>query len=455
MICPYCGNKCPDSAKVCSECNQVLPAGGAAEGTRENTRRRVLRIVLLCACWMLSLCILGVAVYKVYFWIDTYKINRVYGRGGRAPAVSEITLDDGRTGHAVTFFADDGDQVYIEELGRSYTIAGGFARIELPDSVWFDGDLAQIESAVVTLNPILIRESGDRMRLPQLKLEVSVPQSPLTVLSPAQNGIEINSAIYPLQLQVVPGSSVYINGNEVTDIADRAGFLTYNLNVYPIGDNVISILVRTPNHKETRRDVVIRRAEMEIELELSINTPSSSDTKTMTISGKCEPGATIAVDSPYVAESLTLDPETGEFKFLARFDVIGDNTVAFRAVKEGKQDSSIRFTVNYVPNASDYTSTAWKMEYSKLLNLYEQWKGRIFKCEGMVTDVFEEEGLQYIVMDVGTDGFQKLVVLINRSARTDIIPGVRYSAYADVEGRELYYAAYCPLLNMRYVYDAK
>ena len=115
--------------------------------------------------------------------------------------------------------------------------------------------------------------------------------------------------------------------------------------------------------------------------------------------------------------------------------------------KDFAPEKEVKATLIRVDNA--YESLA------KLLNLYEQWKGRIFKCEGMVTDVFEEECLQYIVMDVGTDGFQKLVVLINRSARTDIIPGVRYSAYADVEGRELYYAAYCPLLNMRYVYDAK
>ena len=314
MTCPYCGNKCPDSARICPECRQILPAESHSPEVRENTQRRVLRLAMLCVCWLLSFCILGVAIYKVYFWIDTYKINRVYGRGERAPAVNEIMLDDGRTGHSVTFFAEDGDQVYIDELGRSYPVAGGFCRVELPDSVWFDGDLSQIESAIITLNPILIRENGNRVRLPQLELEVSVPQSPLTVLSPEKDGVEINSAIYPLQLQVVPGSTVYINGNEVTDIADRAGLLTYNLNIYPIGDNVISVLVRTPNHKETRRDVVIRRAQMDIELELSINTPSSANTKTMTISGKCETGANIIVDSSYVPESLMLDPETGDFK---------------------------------------------------------------------------------------------------------------------------------------------
>ena len=58
-----------------------------------------------------------------------------------------------------------------------------------------------------------------------------------------------------------------VNGEDVTDVVDRSGLLSANVNVYPIGDNVISILVRTPNHVETRRDVTIYRAELEIEVD--------------------------------------------------------------------------------------------------------------------------------------------------------------------------------------------
>ena len=47
---------------------------------------------------------------------------------------------------------------------------------------------------------------------------------------------------------VVPGSTVLVNGEDVTDVVDRSGLLSANVNVYPIGDNIISILVRTPNH---------------------------------------------------------------------------------------------------------------------------------------------------------------------------------------------------------------
>ena len=285
MICPYCGNRCPDSARVCPECNQVLFDAPAPEEP-QTVRQRALHIAFIAACWVVSLIIVGIAIYKIYFWVDTYRINRLYQRGSRAPAVNEIMLPDGRAGHSITFFADSGDEIFIKELNRAYAVTGGFARVELPDSVWFhDTNVNDIDSAIVTLTPLLLRENGDATQLPLLTMEVAAPESPLEVLNPAKDGAEVYTAIFPLQLQVVPGSNVYVNGNDVSDLVDRGGLLDYNLNVYPVGNNIITVLVRTPDHKETRRDVVVYRAEMEINLELSLSTMNESETDTMTVSG--------------------------------------------------------------------------------------------------------------------------------------------------------------------------
>ena len=99
-------------------------------------------------------------------------------------------------------------------------------------------------------------------------------------------------------MQVVPGSSVTVNGKDVTDIVDRSGLLSVNVNVFPIGDNTYSIIVNTPNHKEARRDVLIYRQQMEIAVEINSAIPTFTTNSTVTVSGICDLGATITVDTP-------------------------------------------------------------------------------------------------------------------------------------------------------------
>ena len=129
-----------------------------------------------------------------------------------------------------------------------------------------------------------------------------------------------------------------------------SGLLSANVNVYPIGDNVISILVRTPNHVETRRDVTIYRAQLEIEIELDTSVRNETDSRQMLISGKCEPGAYIEVDTPYVEESHYINMQTGDFEFLTDLEYIGENTVRFRATMDGRADAEVHFDVNYTPH---------------------------------------------------------------------------------------------------------
>ena len=106
--------------------------------------------------------------------------------------------------------------------------------------------------------------------------------------------------------------------------------------------------------------------------------------------------------------------------------------------------------MNYVPSLAVYSAAAWKMDYQQLRTLFEQWTGQVFLCEGPVVDVFEAEGVQYIVMDVGKDGVEQLVVLENLSKNTPSI-GPSYTAYADVNDRYMYNSKYYPKLRCPYI----
>lgn len=455
MKCPYCHKPLGPSDVICPSCGQPLPEhiDSLADRPQSFWDRRLVRVILFVLGALVAIFVIGFAIYKLTFWMEDYQIERLYTRGERTPVVSEITLDDGRSAHSISFFANDGDQIYIPELQRSAIVAGHVARVEIADSDWFEGvDIENVESAEVGLSPVLIEENGARTQLPTIELNIAPPESPIEVISPAEDNLTVFTSVYPLEVEVVPGSTVLVNGEDVTDVVDRNGLLSANVNVYPIGDNVITILARTPNHLESRRDVTIYRAQLEIEIELDTSVQTETDTRQMLVSGTCEPGAYIEVDSPYVEESLYINMETGDFEFLTDLELIGENVVRFRAVKDGRADAEIHFNVNYRPTLANYSIAAWDLgeNYDQLRLLYAQWTGRVFLCEGEVIDVFTEDEEQYIVMDTSGDR-QDLVVLINESNTGTPIIGREYSAYAHVEGRYMYKANYYPLLTTLYM----
>ena len=43
------------------------------------------------------------------------------------------------------------------------------------------------------------------------------------------------------------------------------------------------------------------------------------------------------------------------------------------------------------------------MDYKQLRVIYEQWRGRVFLCNGKIVDVYYEGEKQFAVMDVGKE----------------------------------------------------
>lgn len=450
MKCPYCGNKCADEARYCDVCKQPLPT---PEEIKEKPRRTAFHRVLVILLWIACFAAVGVGIYKLVFWIDSYNITRLYTRGAYTPTVNEVEMDDGRIAHALIFYGQDGDRVFLPEINECLSICGGVARLEIADADWFTGDVSEYDYADICFSPVLMREDGTQTRLPNVEYSIDVPESPLEVVSPATEGVNVVTSVYPIDLQVVAGSNVYINGEDLTEKVDRSGALSVDVSVQPIGDNTYTVIVRTPRHKETRRDIILYREKYDIEIELDSTVKNVSNETTMTVSGSCEPGAAISVDTPYVEESLIMDMTTGRFQFLAKFSQFGNNTVRFRATKEGRADAVLSIVVNYKPTLAAYSANAWKLEkadYEQLRILFEEWHGKVFRCNGVIVDSFQDGDTKYMVMDTGSDGEERLIILENL---TTISPsyGPKYSAWADVEGRYMYNSHYYPLLTARYM----
>ncbi|MGI6240209.1 MAG: hypothetical protein ACOYI5_11370 [Christensenellales bacterium] len=442
MNCPNCAQRIDRGAAICPFCGEAIAPKAF----------RPWRALVIALSWVIALAVFGVGVYKLYYWIDEYRLTRLYTRGALRPSITQITLADGRAGHAIAYFGEDGDKVFFEALNQTIEFSGGVARLQIADSDWFGRGIEEVESAEVTVSAMLIHETGDKRRLPALNFEIPAPQSPIQVINPKSDDLAINTSIYKLEVRVVPGSAVTVNGKDVTDIVDRTGLLSVNVNVFPVGENNYSIIVNTPSHKEARRDVKIHRAEMEIPIEIDSSVEMTTSSDVVTITGKCDPSAAIVVDTEFLPGSILQDAATGSYSFIAQMTAIGENTVRFRATAEGKADSVISLTIDYLPDIDTYSRRAWALDYDELVLMFEQWKGkRIFKCVGIVVDVFYEEDNQFVVMDVGPEDVRQLLVLENRSSLGTPARGGAYTAYADVSGRKMYDAHYYPSLVARYM----
>lgn len=454
MKCPYCGSYCADNTLYCPNCKQPLPTGDAAQkrekAEKAAPRPPVWQRALGVAVALMTLCALAVGGYKLWSWVYNYRLERLYTRGAYTPTVSEVTMADLRAGHAIAFYGRDGDQIFLPEMNKSLTISGGVARMEMADSDWFGPSVDDVDHADVTLSPMLISEKGHKTVLPKLNFQIEVPQSPLSITSPAKDKIDVVTSVYPLILNVVPGSTVFVNGQDVTASIDRSGYLSTNVAVEPIGDNLVTLIVRTPRHRETRKELDFYRQKFDIELELDTTVSDRSPSRTMAVTGKTEPGAVISVDTDYMEESLSQDMESGRFSFIAKFNTVGENVVRFRASMPGKKDASISFTVNYLPSLAEYSAKAWAMDYERLKLMFEQWNGRVFQCRGELIDSFVDGDKTYVVMDVGDDE-QELIILENRTTLTSPALGRRYEAYADVDGQHMYKSTYYPKLVARYM----
>lgn len=451
LKCPKCGAPIKATMKACRYCGTPLNYHDKTEKEdRLPMKQLILRALIVLAAAFVTLCLVLFICLRVHYVRENKRITEKYVN----QTIEAVKFENGTVGHALTFFGEDGDSVYIEELGKSYMFVGGVARAEFPDYIWFEQmDPTTTENAEITFSPIYISAAGKKTRIPVFSIVVDVPESPITISDPKTDRLTVITSQTGLSMNVVYGSTVIINGEDVSSQVDRSGNLNLTLNIQPIGDNNISVIVRTDSHKEARRDIMFYREEMDIELEVASSVIYTSTMNYMTISGKTEPGAWISVDTDYDRDSLVVDQQTGKFSFKAKFSGFGNNLVSFRATKEGRRDSSISFYVKYLPAKAEYTRNAWTMDYAQLSLYYEQWGGKVFLCMGKIVDIKDENGIRYSIMNVGNENDVKLVALENQSNVGQLAVGNEYAIYADVAGRLFYNDKYIPYLIARYDRD--
>ena len=382
------------------------------------------------------------------------------------------TTYDGHPAHRLTIYGKENATVYIKEMQSSYVIADGKVEITIPDYMWYDTESStfavdvQEDTMDVTISPyIRYSQEGEQYALEPVSFTIDVPLSTVYLLNPPTMRAEVGVSIFEVRLNVALGSTVIIDGTNVSTLIRDTGNVSKNVQVLPVGDNVISISVKSKYCRENKMEITLYREPQDIQLELdatvlvewnyepiteeqylSASNEEKSKMNLALISGRTEPGATITVDFPHWG--LEQDFTTGDFSFRPMFSALGNNSVPIRASKEGREDSVITHTVYYMPNADIYTRRAWDLEgqYADLVNYINIRKGKIYTGTGTISRIISTAP-QMAVMVIGEAPFQKEVMLEN-SSKTTWTVGTRYRIYGDVYG--MYDTM--PRLTVRYTY---
>lgn len=385
--------------------------------------------------------------------------------------VTETTVDD-MPAHTLTIYGKENATVYLREMQSSYVIADGRVDVTVPDYMWYDTESSTYATPVetdtmdVSITPFIrYSQEGEQYQLDPIEFTVNVPLSPIHLLNPTTARADVGVSIFEVRINVKPGSTVIIDGTNVSTLIRETGNVSKNVQVLPVGDNTISISVKSKYCRENKMEVTLYRAPQEIPLELDATVlvewnyeaitnekyaaATEEDRQKMqrpSISGTTLPGATVTVEFPH--ENLTVDPVTGVFSFNPLFYDLGNNNVVIRASYEGKADSVISHTVYYMPNPDIYTRRAWSLsdQYTDLVNYITIRKGQIYTGIGTVERIISSTP-QMAIMNIGSDTFEKLVMIEN-SSKTTWEVGQRYKIYGDVYG--LY--DNMPRLTVRYTY---
>lgn len=436
------------------------PSGSTSRNTKSYTMRTgkystekpktfsMRRFVQVCAIITVS------ALLALLLW--KYVVPMIFNDNREVKATYTITptIRDELATHTITIPGEEGQRIMIKELRTSAIVIGGIATFDIPDHVWYDDyeDYVQ-ETMSVTVSPYIVSERGKQTALEPIHYEIDIPLSPIDLINPDAEYLEVSTALYNIIFTVREGSKLTINGEDYSDLVNTdGGRVSYNATVQPIGENVITIVVRSQYCRENTKTITLYREKQEIPLDLAsdIASSSSSESGTMTVRATTLPGATVKVLSPHSDLNITTTNEDGAFSFVAKLNKIGNNTIIITADYPGKKTTRVEHNVYYVPNIDVYSRKAWDIvtQYRDLMDNMDLRKAnsQIYVCKGIITSI-ETTKPQRAFMNVGTEE-SPLMVFVENSSKTTWEVGQSYRLYGDAFG--MYQSA--PWLVVRYTY---
>ena len=159
---------------------------------------------------MLVFCGICYAAYNLTFGQQLAHCKHYMAREAKAPVVQAITQDY-RPGHAITFTGKMAIPfMWSRRAPLACFPAGGAA--EIADSDWFDYDPNQVEDASITLSPIMVSAAAKDGTAQHRDANSHAGIAHCGAHSEEEYIKSVNTSVYPVEVQIIPGSTISLNG---------------------------------------------------------------------------------------------------------------------------------------------------------------------------------------------------------------------------------------------------
>lgn len=419
-------------------------------------RKRIIGRLRFLPYLMVALLVLA-GVFMVYQNVVRPWMERRNAEASGPQVLVTASILDDLAAHTISIPAPEGAQIYIKELRKYFIVTGGYATFQVPDYFFYElmENLTQ-PSMDVELTPFIRTSTGEQKQLESVRYTIDIPQSPITLLSPDTTNIEVSTPVYNIRFHVMQNSKVSINGEDYSSFVNtQNGYISYNAQVQPVGDNIINITVRSQYYRENSLTITIYRAVQDIPLDLASTLDDESSQPSMLIKATTRAGAAITVISPHKNLDISQLGSTGVFSFEAVFSRIGINTVEIRADFQDKNPTTVKYDVYYLPNPDIYTKKAWALDSWGYPDLLANMNTRIANTQiyvftGPVKEIISTKP-QLVILDTADGSGTERLVMVENQTKTQWTLGERYRIYGDAYG--MY--GNIPRLIARYTYAPK
>ncbi|MBM7581662.1 hypothetical protein JOD02_000485 [Caldicoprobacter guelmensis] len=370
-------------------------------------------------------------IWRSHSKTDTYRSRII------ASTFVDATTIDGKPAHRIVVNTSNGEKV--EALDKVYPVVDGKAEIVYEDAFLYSYfSQGKDEDEVKVQLDITIYGKGLPESKKRVEFTLKTPLSPLTLIQPASGEALVEGKKYRIILEVEPGSQVFINGNNYSDLVDQEGRLEKDIEVPNAPENIYEIKVSKRGYADHIRTIVLKREVSEVPLIINQSIPVQTTDEWAKITGTTHPQAELEV-SLEPRSQPSVDPETGNFTLYVRAAAPGYTPCTITAHVEGKDDAKINLVIDRQISEGEYTRRAWAFDYAQLKSNPDLHNGRIFVLEGVVKDIIALGDKNIFTIDVSANGPSPQMVYVEHWGNLSIrlgnkvrIFGNRWGNYEDM-----------------------
>lgn len=375
------------------------------------------------------------------------------------PLIERI-LKDGQTWHTITFYGDDGDKILVEDeshsLKRTLTIIDNMAVLSLDDYSYIPTEKEEEyygeDFTYVDVEAWHFDSEGMETKLNVPTYRISVPEAPLNVIHPEEQGMTYLTSQVLVKVKVEPESRVIIDEKNMSGNVDDDGFTSTYVFLDDEGMNKIPITVEIDGYKVNNYELLVYSPEKDVDIKLE-EPPTITSMAELRIDGITEPNATVTMDDseiPLLIDYISVGDD-GRFFIKIRLKDFGENHINLSVTSaDGTRTAEYTHIIYRTPLEGAYTSSAWVLDYGALSSAANNMIGQVYFMEGTVAERIDTTTKKLYLFNAGTDAEPRYVIIEYNGLYDLEVGDFVYKVYADVIGKHDNY----PALYARFIYES-